>query len=296
MTDCLAGGPSCDRTAGAADCVEPAGRVCSTGVHPVAREVERRALGSDFGADGYATRSEVDELGRILGLGPDQWLLDVGAGQGWPGLYLARETGCTVVVTDVPFAGLAAAARRADREGIGARAWSLVTRGELLPLRAASFDAVIHTDVLCCLGPKLATLQATQEVLRPGGRTAFSVIFPTPGLPEVQARRAIEAGPPNCGLEATYPNLLRSAGFTDIEEQDVTPEYLATARRKLEETERFADAMADVLGRQELDETQAKRRLAIAAITDGLLRRAWFTARRPRATHQPTRPPHAVAR
>jgi cyclopropane fatty-acyl-phospholipid synthase-like methyltransferase len=279
-----------DPRAGAAAGGEPASCACSPGEHPVAREVERRALGSDFGADGYATRGEVDELGRILGLGPGKRLLDVGAGQGWPGLYLARETGCTVIVTDVPFAGLAAASRRADREHIANRAWAIVAGGDRLALRPASVDAVIHTDVLCCLRPKLATLRATRAVLRPGRRTAFSVIFPTPGLPHAQARRAIEAGPPECALHTTYPNLLRSAGFVDIDEHDVTPDYLATARRKLEESQRFAAGMAEALGPPEFQETQAKRRLAIQAITDGLLRRSVFAARRdPAATARRSR-------
>jgi hypothetical protein len=39
-----------------------------------------------------------------LGLGPGRRLLDVGAGYGWPGRYLARETRCTVILTDLPLA------------------------------------------------------------------------------------------------------------------------------------------------------------------------------------------------
>lgn len=257
-------------------------RTWAAGEHPVAREVERRTLGSDFGADGYATLSEVDELARILELGPRRWLLDVGAGQGWPGLYLARQTGCTVVLTDLPFAGLAAAASRSTREGLEGRAWGLVAGGEALPLRPAAFDAVVHTDVLCCLGPKLATLQATRRALRPGGHTAFSVIYPTPGLPAAEARRAIEAGPPHCGLRTSYPSLLHSAGFVGIEEHNLTSDYLVTATAKLDEAQRFADEMIEMLGRQEFDEMQAKRRLAVRAIADGLLRRSLFIAQRPR--------------
>jgi len=142
-------------------------------------------------------------------------------------------------------------------------------------------DAVAHTDVLCCLGPKLAVLRATRQALRPGGRTAFSAIFPAPGLPPAQARRAIAAGPPHCGLRTSYASLLRSAGYVDIVEHDLPPAYLATARSKLAVAEQFADGMADMLGQQELDDMQAKRRLAIDAIADGLLRRSRFVARRP---------------
>jgi SAM-dependent methyltransferase len=216
-----------------------------------------------------------------LGLGPGRRLLDVGAGYGWPGRYLARETRCTVILTDLPLAGLTVAAHRAEREGIAHRSRAVAASGDRLPLRPASVDAVIHADVLCCLRPKLATLRATRTVLRPGGRTAFSVIFRTPGLPDAQARRAREAGPPHCALRSPYPRLLRSSGFVEIEEFDVTPEYLATARRKLDESERCASGMAAALGARQFEETRAKRRRAIRAIEDGLLRRSVFVAEAP---------------
>jgi hypothetical protein len=151
-------------------------------------------------------------------------------------------------------------------------------------LRPAAFDAAIHTDVLCCLRPKLATLRATFQALRHGGRTAFTAIFPAPGLTAADRRRAIEAGPPNCGLRTSYPSLLRSAGFVEIEEHDLTADYLATASRKQEVAEQLAADMVEMLGRQQYDEMQSERRLAIAAIEGGLLRRSLFIAHRPQRT------------
>jgi hypothetical protein len=189
-----------------------------------------------------------------------------------------------VVLTDVPFEGLATAARRATREDLGGRAWALAARGQMLPLRAGAFDAAIHTDVLCCLRPKLAMLRATFQALRHGGRTAFTAIFPATGLTTADARRASEAGPPNCSLRTSYPSLLRSAGFVDVEERDLTADYFSTASRKREVAEQFAEDIIEMLGRQEYERMQAERRQAISAIEAGLLRRALFLARRPQRT------------
>jgi len=86
------------------------------------------------------------------------------------------------------------------------------------------------------------------------------------------------------GLRTSYPSLLRSAGFVEIEEVDRTADYLSTAARKLEVAEQFAEAMIQMLGRERYDEMQAERRLAVAAIESGLLRRALFVARRPQRT------------
>lgn len=261
--------------------IERARERYALGAHPVARAFEFETLGSDFGNNGYATRAEIDWLAGVLELGPGDRLLDVGAGQGWPGLYLARETGCSVALTDVPFEGPTQAARRARSERVSERAWVLLSSGDRLPFRPGTFDAVVHTDVLCCLPRKAATLRATRRMLRPGGRSAFGVIFPTPGLPPDERRRAVEAGPPNVALRSSYPNMLEAAGFVDVEEHDRTTEYLVTVRRKLAATERLATRLIELLGPDGFVEEKQRRLGAVDAIEAGLLRRAVFAARRP---------------
>ena len=116
---------------------------------PVLTQIEQAVLAGDYKGNGYTTREQADELGQQLRLVPADRLLDFGTGCGWPGLYLARTTGCSVVGADVPLEGLAHGVRRASSERLAARAALVAARGEALPFRRRSFDAIVHTDVLC---------------------------------------------------------------------------------------------------------------------------------------------------
>ena len=115
----------------------------------VCRRVELAVIGGDWGANGYTTMAQADLVARELGLRPGVRLLDLGAGRGWPGLYLAATTGCRVVLADVPIEGLLAAAARARREKLAARVAPVAASARGLPFSSAAFDAIVHTDVLC---------------------------------------------------------------------------------------------------------------------------------------------------
>jgi len=137
--------PSRDERAAAALFAERYGRPGSDAT----RDLERLVIGSDFGANGYTTLAQADLLAERLDLGVGKSLLDVGAGRGWPGLYLAKTTGCSVVVTDLPREAMRTATSRAAEEGLSARARAVVASARDLPFGSASHDAVVHTDVLC---------------------------------------------------------------------------------------------------------------------------------------------------
>ena len=113
-----------------------------------ARKVERLVIGADFGANGYTTVPQADSLGEQLELAHGRRLLDVGSGRGWPGLYLAKRTGCSVVLTDLPEEAMRSASHRARSDGFSERSDMVVATARRLPFRPATFDAIVHTDVL----------------------------------------------------------------------------------------------------------------------------------------------------
>jgi cyclopropane fatty-acyl-phospholipid synthase-like methyltransferase len=116
---------------------------------PVLRRIEQRVIGKDWWADGYTTIEEVDVLARRLHLSASDRLLDLGTGRGWPGLYLAAHCRCRAVLTDLPLGGLRLAAKRVAAEGLAGRTSIVASAASALPFRPNSFDAIVHTDVLC---------------------------------------------------------------------------------------------------------------------------------------------------
>ncbi len=114
----------------------------------VSRLSDLETRGADVGAPGYTTMALADDLADVLRLRPGVRLLDIGAGRGWPSLYLAKKTGCDVVLTDIPPATVREAAQRANEPTLRERCAFAVASADRLPFRTASFDAIVHADAL----------------------------------------------------------------------------------------------------------------------------------------------------
>ena len=181
--------------------------------------------GCGYKSTGYTTRAEVQRMAMLLGLQPGVRLLDVGAGSGWPGLYFAMETGCDVMLVDLPLSELRAARERAAHDRVSDRSRVAVADGSRLPFRDGSFDAVSHTEVLCCLEDKRGVLEACRRVIRDDGRMVFNVIWITPGLSRSDHKRAFQAAPSFAETETDYPTLLKQTGWTVTDCLDVSGDY-----------------------------------------------------------------------
>ncbi len=241
-------------------------------------EIERVVCGCDYGGTSWTTGHEAQQLAKLLGLGPGRRLLDVGAGSGWSGLYLAQLTGCDLALVDVPLAALRIAAERAVADRLTGACWVALADGAALPFGSGWFDAVSHSDVLCCLDAKLPVLRSCRRVVRDGGCMVFTVISPASGLSPADYARAVEIGPPFVAMAAGYPTMLRQAGWDITEHLDVTAEYGESARRLLRAEEARAEGLSELLGDGAYSEKLAGRRRLIQAIEGGLFRRELFAA------------------
>jgi hypothetical protein len=108
----------------------------------------------------------------------------------------------------------------------------------------------------------------------------FFTIFESPGLPPTARRRARAVGPRAVAMRSDHGGLLGSAGFGDVAELDVTPEFRATAAAWLAEAAAHAGELARLESAGVFEQRQADRRAMLAAIDAGLLRRALVLARR----------------
>ncbi len=108
---------------------------------------------------------------------------------------------------------------------------------------------------------------------------AFYTIFIPQGLSRRDYRRAARAGAPGVtSWRREQSDLLRAAGFVDIEELDLTPEFLRIARAWREALSRHADALRRAEGVPEFEQRVRENRARVAAIEAGLLRRSLFLA------------------
>ena len=107
-----------------------------------ARQVERVALGHEVGLNGYTTVPEAQVLSDQLLLRPGNLLLEVGAGRGWPGSYIAHVHGARLISTDLSLDALLEAKRNTAAGVVAAD-------GRALPVQTGGVTAAVHADVFC---------------------------------------------------------------------------------------------------------------------------------------------------
>ena len=243
---------------------------------PVIQKIGRKVCGCDYGGTSWTTRDQANKLITQLNLDKKSSLLDLGAGAGWPGMYLAKESGCTVSLVDLPEIGLQIAEKRAQEEGLARRVSVKVADAADLPFEKERFDAISHSDLLCCLIRKHAVLQQCRRVIRPHGSMAFIVISISLNLSNARYERAIANAPEFTETEIDYRSLLEQTGWRVIEWSYLTNDYRESCVHQIEADKENHGELEVLLGPQETRERLTNFHAKLDAISDGLFLRELF--------------------
>ena len=103
---------------------------------------------------------------------------------------------------------------------------------------------------------------------------AYYVIHVTPDLSPRDYRRAAKFGPTEVGSRRDSVTLLKTAGFVDVVQIDVTEEFLRTCRALQDVRRRYSAQLRLEEGEAVSEEEQAKRSRYMEGIEAGLLRRS----------------------
>ncbi len=148
----------------------------------------------------FVTLVDLERIATAIGVLPGQTLVDIGCGQGGPGMWVARTTGAQLTGIDISPIAVAQAAGRAMAFGLEGRARFQTGEFAATGMPDAAFDAAISVDVLWVAPDKPAALREVARILRPGGTFVFtSWDFAT--------------SPPDEPQPSHHEPLLREAGF-----------------------------------------------------------------------------------
>ena len=244
---------------------------------PVLQAITNQVCNCCYIGNSWTTRSEADMMIEQLRLTASHDLLDIGAGAGWPGLYLALQTGCAVTLLDLPEIGLRLAEARAKADGMASQLCTVQGDAADMPFPSDSFSAISHSDVLCCLGDKLTVLRECRRVINADGRMCFTVIRLADGLKGAAMDRALLAGPEFIHSTAHYPSMLESTGWKIIQQDDITGAFLASTERMIAAEEKQSESLRALRGDKANETEIVNWRSRLQAVADRLILREFFS-------------------
>jgi SAM-dependent methyltransferase len=177
----------------------------------------RNDFPEEFAHIGFLTVPEAQRMREWLQIGPDDVLADLACGAGGPGLWMAAQSGASLIGVDPSPAGLAAATARAREVGLAGRARFDLGTFEQTSLPDDAADAVMSVEAFQYAPGKRAAVTEFFRVLRSGRRLAFIAFEVDP---------AKVARVPILGVDpvSDYRPLLEAAGFK-IEAYEETPHW-----------------------------------------------------------------------
>jgi ubiquinone/menaquinone biosynthesis C-methylase UbiE len=225
-----------------------------------------------------------EHLGKVIGLNPDDRVLDVACGRGASAVHLAETFGCHVTGLDYGAENVAAAIALAADRGVAHLTAFRQGDAEGLPFDDGAFDALISECSFCTFPDKSTAAEEMARVLRQGGRLGLTDMTVSGPLPEdLESLLAWVACVAGAATPEEYVATLRTAGFTDFTLEDqrhALLELVDEIRRRLLGVELAVGLGKLDLGDLDLSEGKRLARRAVELIEDGVVGYTLIAARR----------------
>lgn len=232
----------------------------------------------EFAHIGFFTVAEAERVRELLQLRTGDLLADLACGAGGPGLWMAKQSGASLIGADPSPAGLSAARIRAHAVGLADRSRFHQGSFEQTNLPDRAVDAAMSVDAFQYAPDKRGALAEFFRILRPGGRVAVIAFEVDP---------AKVAGVPVVGVDPVpdYLPLFEAVGF-DVEAYEETPGW----------RERVYAAFAAIIEASDRLAAEMGASAASGAVAEAMLtvqlqpypRRVLAVARRPRDSDRPS--------
>lgn len=203
---------------------------------PTLRNIWRTAYGADYPEEAdpfsFVTHTDLRRISHELKVATGATFADLACGRGGPGLWIARETGASLVGIDFSEVGTEQALRRAAEMGLSARARFLVRDVAATGLPSGDLDGAMSVDAFWLFPDKRAAAIEISRILGPRKRFVFTTW-------------EFDVTPPGWARQiSSHDELLRDAGFA-LEEYEETPDW---ERRQCAVYEGILAAQAALIG------------------------------------------------
>jgi SAM-dependent methyltransferase len=147
----------------------------------------------------FVTSPELRLIAEALAVGAGQRFADIACGQGGPGLWVAQETGASLIGVDSSRSAVEFAADSARSRGLGGQTTFILADAAATGLPGASLDGAMSTDALQLMPDPGAVIMEVARVVKSGAVFAFTTwlsLKPVKGLAYVSDYRPLleEAG------------------------------------------------------------------------------------------------------
>lgn len=147
----------------------------------------------------FVTSTELRLIAEALGVGARERFADIACGQGGPGLWVAQETGASLIGVDSSRSAIEFAVTSARRRGVERRATFILADAAATGLPGGSLDGAMSTDALQLMPDPGAVIREAARVVKSGAVFAFTTwlsLGPVKGLANIPDYRPLleEAG------------------------------------------------------------------------------------------------------